>query len=136
MATESDIQQLIKSADNKCKMYQRTIEDCDKQIARLKPVYQKLSEIKADFRNARKSTEGIFEEKGTWRGERYTSFCNAGAVLDDAYGEYYNRLDAAHDEVNRKMGELKAKKKRLIPLIGELAAQIELWSADIQNAGN
>ena len=136
MATKSEIQGWIWYANNKKQEYENIVDDCDKKIARLEPVYQKLGEIKDDFRSARKSTEEIFDEKGAWRGEKYTSFCNAGRVLDGACSDYYNQLDAAQDAVNEKIGELKAKKLEFIPLIGKLVAQIsQLW-VDFQNAAN
>lgn len=129
MATKSDIQGWIWT-------YQNTVENCNKQIDKLIPVYQALGDVKNEFRNARKSTEDIFEEKGMWRGEKYTSFCRAGDTLDSTCREYYKRLDAAQDAVNKKIGELKAKKFELIPIINSLAAQIEDMKTDVENALN
>ena len=136
MATRSEIEGLIWNIQEKIERYLQTIDDCNKKIARLKPVYRKLGDIKSCFRSARKSTAEIFEEKGTWRGEKHTSFCNDGIVLDNSYGEYYNRLDAAQDAVNSKIGELESKIHELDPLVGKLKAQItQLW-IDFQNAVN
>lgn len=136
MATKDEIQGWIWNAQAKYAAYKQTVETCDKQIARLEPVYKELCQIKSDFRGTRKSTEQVFRDKGIWRGDKYTSFCNAGDELDAFCGEYYNRLDAAQDAVNEKIGELKAKKKELIPILGGLLAQIEQWRVDIENALN
>ena len=136
MATESEISGWIWNAQERIRKYRQIVEDCDKQIARLEPVYQALGEIKSDFRSARKSTKEIVERKGIWRGEKHTSFRNAGERLDDVCGWYYHRLDAAHDAVNSKIGELKAKKQELIPIIGDLLAKITQWTTAIKNMGN
>ena len=116
--------------------YQQIVNDCESKIARLKPVYQNLGEIKSQFKSARKSTENVFNEKGKWCGERYTAFCSAGSALDDACGEYYRRLDAAQDEVNRKIHELEAKKLEMIPIINNLYALIEQIEASVENTFN
>lgn len=136
MSTKDEIQGWIWAIQNKVNGYKQTVADCEKKIARLEPVYKELGEIKDSFRGARKSTEAIFEEKGTWRGEKHTTFCNDGAALDDMYGNYYRQLDAAQDAVNTKIGELKEKKQELIPIIGSLLAQIEQLWIDFSNAVN
>lgn len=136
MATKSDIQGWIWNAQGQYNRYKQIVADCDKQIARLEPVYQALGEIKADFSSARNSTGEVFDQKGVWRGEQYSSFCRSGTTLDGTCGEYYKRLDAAHDAVNVKIGEYKAKKRELIPIIGSLWAQITQWRIDIENALN
>ena len=136
MATRDEIQRWINNARYKRRQYQQTVDDCDKQLARLEPVYEKLSDIKSDFRKARSDTREIFNEKGSWRGETYTTFCRNGEMLDSNFGSFYNQLDAAHDALNRKIGDLKATKRELIPLIGKLWGQIEQWKVDIENAVN
>ena len=136
MATKAEIEYWIRVAQHKIDKYRSTVKDCNQKIDRLKPVYEALGEAKDEFRSARKSTERIFEEKGTWRGEKNTAFRAAGEGLDSACGTYYNTLDAAQDAVNEKIGELRAKKDELTPLIGKLKAQIsQLW-VDFQNATN
>lgn len=136
LATKSEIQGWISDAQRKQETYHKIAADCDKQIARLEPVYRKLGELKENFRSARKSTENIFDEKGTWRGERYKAFCNAGEALDDTCKAYYQKLDAAQDEVNRKIGKLKGKKQEQILLVGRLMKQVTQWQVDIENALN
>lgn len=136
MATRDEIQWWINNAWEKRRRYQQTVDDCDKQLARLEPVYQELADIKSDFKKARANTRQVFSEKGSWRGEKYTAFCTAGDMLDNSCGSYYAQLDAAHDALNRKIGDLKATKRELIPLIGTLWAQIEQWKIDIENAVN
>ncbi len=127
---------MIYNAERQRETYQRRVNYCEEQIRRLRAVYDELGEIKDEFRQTRKSTERIFEEKGKWRGRRYQDFCNAGEKLDSSYGAYYRKLDAAQDAVNTKMGELLAEQSRLIPLIGGLVAQIQRWWIDIENLGN
>lgn len=136
LATKSEIEKWIDAAKRKRTRYLKVVDDCDKQIARLEPVYRKLGEIKSDFRSTRKSTESIFDEKRQWCGEKHNSFCKDGDYLDSSCGDYYKQLDAAQDAINVKIGELKAKKRELIPLIGSLWGQIERWKVDIQNIGN
>jgi len=136
LATKSELQGWIWDAQKKYDTYQQIVVDCDNKIARLEPVYKALADIKSDFRSARKSTREIIEEKGTWQGEKHTSFCNAGDALDDICGEYYDLLDYAHDRINERISELRAKKRELIPIIGGLWAQIERWRVDIENALN
>lgn len=136
MATKSEINGWIESARKKVDRYQQTIDSCNKQIARLEPVYRKLGDIKADFHSARKSTEEVFDRKDSWRGDKHTSFRQAGDALDGTCGEYYQRLDAAQDAVNKKIGELRAKKRELVPLVGDLLAQVAEWRVDIENALN
>ena len=136
MASKSEIQSWIWNARNTYDRYQRIIDDCNKKIARLEPVYNKLSDIKSDFKKARRSTKDIFREKGEWRGRKYNSFCREGDSLDGSMGDYYRQLDIAHDAINSKIGELRAKKRELIPLLGSLLAQIEVWNAEKKNALN
>lgn len=134
--TRDEISGWIWSAKAKKEEYERTVEECNKKIARLKPVYQKLGEIKSDFKSAKKNTEEVFKEKGTWRGEKHSSFCNAGDSLCDVSEAYYRHLDTAQDEVNRKIGELENQKLKLIPLIGDLAATINWLWTEFNNAVN
>ena len=129
MATISEIQGWIWS-------YQQTVNSCDSQIARLNSVYKELGNIKSSFRSTRNDTEAIFKEKGTWRGESHTTFCNGGAELDGILGEYYRQLDVAQDTVNKRIAQLKAKKWELIPIINGLAAQIQDMKSDVENALN
>lgn len=136
LAAIEDLQWLIKNAWEKCRQYQQTVDDCDKQLARLEPVYRELSDIKSDFKKARGNTRAVFSEKGSWRGEKYTAFRTMGDMIDDNCGSYYAQLDAAHDALNRKIGDLEATKRQLIPLIGNLLAQIEQWATEIENAWN
>lgn len=136
MPTKDDLQWLIDQAWEKRRKAQQTVDDCDKQLARLEPVYQKLSEIKSDFRKARADTREVFHEKGSWRGEKHTEFANAGSRLDDSCGSYYTQLDTAHDALNERIGELRATKREQILLIGTLLGQIERWKVDFQNATN
>lgn len=136
MSTKSEIQSLLWEAQRLYKDYRNTIEDCDKKIARLEPVYRELSEIKSDFRKTRNKTEDVFEEKGTWRGETHNKFCSSGAELDDYFETYYKKLDAAHDAINRKIGELNAKKRDLVPLVGKILGRIEKLKVEIENAVN
>ncbi len=136
MATRDEIQRWINNAWYKRSQYQQTVDDCDRQLARLEPVYEKLSDIKSDFHRARSDTREIFNEKLSWRGETYTAFCAKGEMLDSGCASYFNRLDAAHDALNRKIGELKATKRELLPLIGQLWGQIERWKVEFENAVN
>lgn len=116
--------------------YRNTVANCERQINRLQPVYQTLGELKSDYRYARKKTESVFRDKNSWRGERKISFCRDGDSLDHICGEYYSRLDAAQDAVNSKIGELRAKKLELIPIINNLVALIEEMRTEIENALN
>ncbi len=116
--------------------YQQNVNDCENKIARLKPVYQNLGEVKSRFQSARKNTENVFKETESWDGEKHTAFCNAGSALDDACGDYYRRLDAAQDAVNRKIHELEAKKLEMIPIINNLYALIEQIEASVENTFN
>lgn len=130
MSAIEDLQALISE-------YQVTIDTCNKQIDRLEKAYTALGDIKSDFQNARKSTNAVFSAKGLqWRGKKHTDFCNAGASLDDSMADYYNRIDIAQDSVNRKIGELKAKRFELIPIIGDLAKKIEQLKAEAANMMN
>lgn len=129
MATISEIQGWIWS-------YQQTVNSCDNQIARLNSVYKELGNIKSSFRRTRNDTERIFKEKVAWRGEMHMTFCNGGVELDGILGEYYRQLDAAQDEVNKKIAQLKAKKWELIPIINSLVAQIQDLKSDVENALN
>lgn len=112
------------------------IESCDIQISRLNSVYKELGRIKSSFQGARNGTEDIFKGKGTWRGETHTGFCNSGSELDRVLGEYYKRLDAAQDAVNKKIAQLKAKKWEFIPMLNDLVAQLQDKKSDIENALN
>ena len=136
LATKSEIEKWIENAKRKRTGYLRVVDDCDKQLARLEPVYKELGDIKRSFRSIRKSTVEIICEKKKWCGEKYSSFCQDGDALDTICGEYYKTLDVAQDSINVKIGELKAKKRELLPLIGGLWGQIERWKVDIQNIGN
>ena len=136
METRDEIQRWINNALEERRRYQQTVDDCDKQLARLEPVYRMLADIKSDLKKARANTREIFSEKGSWRGEKYTSFCVRGDMLDDSCGSYYAQLDAAHDAINKKIGDLKATKRELLPLIGKLWAKVEQWKIDIENAVN
>lgn len=121
---------------NKYYWYKRQVDGCNDKLARLKPVYSKLGKIKEEFRSARKDTKAIFREKGTWRGEKYTAYCNAGEALDDACQEYYNRLDAAHDAINKEIGELEAARWRYIPIMNGLMRDIKDLETGVENALN
>lgn len=136
MATKSEILRWINEAQNTVDRYKRTIEDCNRKIARLEPVYQELGNIKKEFKSAKKSTESIFEEKGNWRGEKQKSFYREGEILDDLSRDYYNKLDKAQDAVNTKIGELKAQKAKLFGIIGDLAGKIQQMWVAFQNALN
>ena len=116
--------------------YQQTVKECEQKIARLKPVYQQLGSIKSQFQSVRKSTERTFAERGKWSGEKRTAFYSAGETLNSTCGEYYRRLDAAQDAVNRKIHELEAKKVEMIPIINDLYALIEQIKASVENAFN
>lgn len=136
MATESELNSLIQKAKNTYNRYKTTVGNCDAQIARLKPVYTKLGEIKNDFSSVRKDMTGIIDEKRFWCGEQYNTFCQRGDALDDACRRYYLLLDQAQDAVNTKIGELEAEKRRLVPLIGDLWGQMARWRTELQNLGN
>lgn len=136
MATKDEIQRWIQNAVDARSRYQRIVNDCNSKLARLEPVYRGLSDIKDSYNAAAKSTKNILREKGTWRGETYTSFCNAGDALNGSLESYYRQLDAAHDALNEEIGNLRATKRRLIPIIGDLWGQIENWRVDIENAVN
>ena len=114
----------------------QTVDKCNDQLARLEPIYKRLSEIKKDLRSARKSTEKMFEEKGNWRGEKYVAYRSAGSELDGICGDYYKQLDAAHDAINVKIGELRAARAEAISDIGILLGQIERWSIELNNNWN
>ena len=116
--------------------YQKTVADCNRQIARLEPIYQKLGEIKSDFRRVRKDTEKTIEKKGTWRGKTHDYFCGLGSTMDITCGEYYKLLDTAQDAVNQQLGNLRAKRLELIPYINNLASQIEQGRVNVENALN
>ena len=117
-------------------IYNQRLKDCNHKFDRLEPVYSELGRIKRSFRTAQKSTGKIFDEKGIWRGEKYTSFCTAGDMLDDSLETYYKRLDSAQDAVNEAISGLKQEKLRLIPIVGGLLAQIEQFSTDVENVLN
>ena len=136
LATESEIRNKIYNAERREDEHKMKVDECERQIKRLKSVYDELGDVKDAFRHTRKSIEKVFEEKGKWRGERYKDFCTAGESLDNTYGRYYRKLDAAQDAVNTKIGELKAEKARRIWLIGELIAKVNQWRVDIENLGN
>lgn len=129
MATLSELKE-------KYRAYTQLLNDCNDKIDRLKPVYSELGRIKKSFRKARKSTGKIFDEKGIWRGEQYTSFCTAGNTLDDSLKAYYTKLDTAQDAVNEAISSLKQEKREMIPIIGGLLSEIEQWSTDVENALN
>ena len=116
--------------------YRQIQQDCDDKIARLRPVYNELGNIKSSFRSARKGTETIFDKKGTWRGDTHTSFCTSGAELDSLCGNYYQRLDEAQDKVNLKIKELQAKKMEMIPIINDLMKLLAQLIAEMENIGN
>ena len=136
MATIEELNNWIRNAGDLIEQYRRTIAECNKKIDRLKSVYQRLGEIKREFQNVRKMTEQIFEEKGTWRGEKHSDFVDNGIILDNACGDYYMKLDDAQDEVNRKIGVLKAEIADYEPVIGRLRGQIAQWMVELQNARN
>ena len=136
MATREDIQKWIINAQHRYTTYKATVDECDAKIDRLKPVYKTLGEIKSDILEERNTTASIIETKGTWTGEKHTTFCNDGDTLDSACSQYYDTLDAAQDAVNVKIGELTQKKQELIPLIGKLISQITEWKVEFQNAIN
>ena len=137
MATKGELDRWISRANYTITQYNNTISECDDKIKRLNKVYKELSQIKKNYRAARKNTKKDFSEKGEWRGDKHTSFCNSGDMLDQAYGDYYTQqLDAAHDAINKEIGELTAKKRELIPLIGGLLGDIARWRADLKNIGN
>ena len=117
-------------------IYDQRLKDCNHNIDRLEPVYSELGRIKSSIRAAKKSTGKIFDEKVSWRGEKYTSFCTAGDMLDDSLETYYKRLDSAQDAVNEAISNLKQEKLRLIPLVGELLAEIKQFSTDVENILN
>ena len=117
-------------------IYNQRLIDCNHKIDRLEPVYSELGRIKRSFRTAQKSTGKIFDEKGIWRGEKYTSFCTAGDNLVDSLETYYKQLDSAQDAVNDAISNLKQEKLRLIPIVGGLLAQIEQFSTDVENVLN
>ena len=83
MATETELNNWILNANHTRERYNSIISDCDKKISRLEKVYKELTAIKESFRSNRKQTKAIFKEKGNWRGEKYTSYCSAGEILDD-----------------------------------------------------
>lgn len=117
-------------------IYDQRLKDCNHNIDRLEPVYSELGRIKSSIRAAKKSTGKIFDEKVSWRGEKYTSFCTAGDNLVDSLETYYKRLDSAQDAVNEAISNLKQEKLRLIPLVGELLAEIKQFSTDVENILN
>ena len=117
-------------------IYNQRLKDCNHKIDRLEPVYSELGRIKSSFRAAKKSTGKIFDEKVSWRGEKYTSFCTAGDNLVDSLETYYKQLDSAQDAVNEAISNLKQEKLRLIPLVGELLAEIKQFSTDVENILN
>ena len=136
MALKEDFERWIRNAENTIKSYNNTIADCDDKIKRLQKVYDELAKIKDKLSSNKKQTKAIFKEKGTWRGEKYQAYCNAGEALDDAYEAYYNKVDAAHDAINTEIANLQAKKADLLPLIGGLWGNIAKWKAEIKNLGN
>lgn len=136
MATETELNNWILNANHTIERYNSIISDCDKKISRLEKVYKELTAIKESFRSNRKQTKAIFKEKGNWRGEKYTSYCSAGEILDDSYEAYYTKLDAAHDAINTEIAELKARKRELVPLVGGLWGDIARWRATLENIGN
>ena len=77
MATVNEIRNMIYNAERQRETYQRRVNYCEEQIRRLRAVYDELGEIKDEFRQTRKSTERIFEEKGKWRGRRRPRTLNA-----------------------------------------------------------
>lgn len=129
MATKSELEAIHR-------MYSQMLKECNRKIERLEPVYSELGRIKNRIRSAKKSTGKVFDEKGIWRGERYTSFCSSGDMLCDTLEAYYKRLDTAQDAINDTISGLKQEKLRLIPIIGNLLAQIEQLSVDVENALN
>ena len=136
MQTKSELERSIYNAQNRYNSVAQTVADCNKQIARLEPVYKQLEEIKREYRSLRKATIDVFSEKGVWKGSKRDSFRELGDELDIVCGEYYKTLDAAHDVINVKIGELRAEKARKVLLLGDLFAQIEQWRVDIENLKN
>ncbi len=136
MATESELKGWIRKAKTTYSRYSNTVSKCNKEIARLKPVYKDLGQIKKDFRTVRKDLSSIIGEKRLWCGEQYNEFQQKGEVLDDACRQYYLLLDQAQDTVNTKIGELEAEKRRLVPLIGDLWGKMAQWETELQNLGN
>ena len=49
MALESEIREWIRNAQAEYNRYSRIVEDCNKKIDRLKPVYKALGDIKKNF---------------------------------------------------------------------------------------
>ena len=117
-------------------IYDQRLKDCNHNIDRLEPVYSELGRIKSSIRAAKKSTGKIFDEKVSWRGEKYTSFCTAGDNLVDSLETYYKQLDSAQDAVNEAISNLKQEKLRLIPIVGGLLAEIKQFSTDVENILN
>lgn len=136
MATESELNKWIQRAKNTYDRYNTTIGNYNKQIARLQPVYDELDRIKDDFDSLRKSTSKIIEEQRFWTGERFNEFCQRGEALDDDCCQYFHLLDLAQDAVGRKIGDLKAERDRLIPLLGDLLGDIDRWWAELKNITN
>lgn len=136
MATESELKKWIERANNTYDRYIKTIDNCNDQIARLQPVYDDLTQIKKDFRTFQKDTAKIIEDQRFWTGEQFNLFCQKGESLDDACRQYYLLLDQAHDAVNTKIGDLKAEKDRLVPLLGGLLGDIDKWWAELKNFTN
>lgn len=136
MPTKDEIQGCIWNAGQAISKYQKMIEDCNKKIDRLKPVYKELGQIKDTFKTEKNNLLGIFELKGIWVGDTYNSFAEAGEELSAKYANYYQLLDQAQDEVNCAIADLESKKTDIIPMIGQLKRQIVQWGADIENARN
>lgn len=126
----------IDEIQHKISLYQASADEYDNQIKRLQPVYDELGAIKDDFRRTRKEIEAVFDEKMTWSGDKYMLFRSKGNTLDTACRDYYNTLDIAQDAVNEKIGELKAKKLEMIPIINDLAADYQSLKTEVQNALN
>lgn len=136
MATRKEIGGWIENARQKYVSYKRIAEECDEKIARLVAAYNEISGLKKGFRKAQQQTEEIFEQNALWSGERNDSFCVSGAAINNALGEYYQQLDAVHDAINVRIGELRAEKYRVLDLAGVILTKISQWRVAWENATN
>ena len=127
---------LLDNALNKLRYYQGIVDDCNRQIDRLKKTYNELGDLRQSFRGKRNDTGHVFDSKVTWRGDTYASFCKTGDDLDGVCKKYYDNLDAARDEINIKIGRLNSKKWQNGPVVGQLKAEIEDIKASMKNVTN
>lgn len=106
------------------------------KVERLKAAKTKLDQYIDEFRDTRKTSNKIVNEKYDWKGQKYEQFNSHGGLLIERIDDYISKLDDVRDDLNIMISELENDIYTQEGIIGKLRAAINSLAHRIENFFN